>query len=63
MSFEMACEFVAETDSAVLIRDPASDEEIWIPLSQVDKIVRDSKGAKTGTITMSDWIASKKGLS
>ena len=60
-TFELACHFIAETDNAILICDPASDEEIWIPLSQVEEIHRD-KGGETGRIIMTEWIARKKGL-
>ena len=62
MSFEFACEFVHETDNAILIKDPTDNTEHWIPLSQVDEIHRD-KDKKFGTIVMSDWIADQKGLS
>lgn len=66
MTFELACLFRAETDSACLIVDPASGEEIWIPLSQVEERhgQRDASGRfyGEGTIKMSDWIARKKGL-
>lgn len=61
MSYQMACQFVRETDAAILIIDPASGEEIWLPLSQVDEIHRDPNG-NSGTIVMSDWIAKQKGL-
>ena len=62
MSFEFSCEFVHETDSAILIKDPTDDSEYWIPLSQVDEIHRDPK-TQFGSIVMSDWIADQKGLS
>lgn len=61
MSFELACEFIRETDAAILIKDPATEEEVWLPLSQVDEIHRD-KDRKHGSIVMSDWIAQQKGL-
>lgn len=61
MTFEIACEFVHETDNAILIKDPMTEEEHWIPLSQVDEIHRDNK-TKSGTLVMSDWIAKQKGL-
>ena len=60
MSYEMACEFKRETDAAVLIYDPASEEDVWIPLSQVESMHKGKDG--TGTIVMSDWIARTKGL-
>jgi len=59
-TFEIACEFKHETDSAILIVDPVSSEELWIPLSQVEEIHRDKNGF--GTLVMSEWIARKKGL-
>lgn len=60
MPYEFACTFVHETDNAVLVRDPASDEEIWIPLSAVVSMHRNVRGE--GTIEIEDWIARKKGL-
>ncbi len=60
MSYEMACEFKRETDAAVLIHDPASDEDVWIPLSQVESMHKRKDGS--GTIVMSDWSARTKGL-
>ena len=53
-------QFIRETDSAILIETP-SGEEIWLPFSQVEKIERDAQGGG-GTITMTRWIAEKKGL-
>lgn len=61
MSYELSCEFVHETDNAILIKDPTNESEHWIPLSQVDEIHRDKK-TNFGTIVMSDWIAKQKGL-
>jgi hypothetical protein len=61
MSYEFACEFLRETDKAILVKEPVSEEEIWIPLSQVDEIHRD-KGGRTGSLVVTDWIASQKGL-
>ena len=64
MPFELACTFVHETDAAICIIDPASGEQLWIPLSQVEEIHgKKSDGTGEGTIIMSDWIAKKKGLS
>jgi hypothetical protein len=44
----------------VLIWEPLSDEEMWIPLSQVSSMHKGAKGE--GTIVVSAWIAKKKGL-
>lgn len=61
MSYSIACHLVKETDNALLIRDPMSDESHWIPFSQIEEIHRDP-GGKTGTVVMSEWIARQKGL-
>ncbi len=58
--YEMACHFVTESDKAVLIIDPASGEELWIPLSQIEEMHRDKNG--DGRIVMTRWIAKQKGL-
>lgn len=66
MTYELACIFLHETDNACCIVDPASGEEIWIPLSQIEERhgKQDNRGRFTGeeTIKTSDWIARKKGL-
>ena len=60
MSYELACTRKRETDSAVLVFDHATEEEIWFPLSQVDSMHFDRN--ENGTIIVSDWIATQKGL-
>ena len=63
MSHEIACIFKASSDNAVVIYDPATDEYLCIPLSQVEEMHgRKKDGTGEGTIVMSDWIARKKGL-
>lgn len=47
-----------ETDNAVKVSE--NGEAVWIPLSQISKITRHPGG--TASITMSRWIADKKGL-
>lgn len=59
-TYEMACYFVRETESAVLIQDPADFEEHWIPLSQIRSMHKAKNGQ--GTIVMTRWIARQKGL-
>jgi hypothetical protein len=59
MSFELTCHIIHETDNAILVLDPASETEIWIPLSQVDEIHRYKDSA---VLKISDWIARQKGL-
>ena len=53
--------FVRETDAAVLIETEDTVEPVWIPLSQVEKMVK-SKNPQGSSITLSTWIARKKGL-
>ena len=48
-----------ETDNAILIDYDDALEPVWIPLSQVEKIVR-IKPAPWAQITMSAWIAKQK---
>lgn len=66
MSYELACLFKNETDAACLIVDPASGEEIWLPLSTVisrhGRQDHHGKFRGEGTIIMEDWIARQKGL-
>jgi hypothetical protein len=59
---EIDCRIVTETDAAILIVVPGNDEEIWVPLSQVSCIVRGNDAAQRDRITMTRWIADKKGL-
>lgn len=59
-TFELACKFIRESPAAVLIADPETGEELWIPLSQVEEMHRDKNNL--GTIVMTKWIARKKGL-
>lgn len=58
MSVSVECQRKRETDNAVLIC--VDDEEVWIPLSQVDSMHFDGRGS--GYIVISDWIAAQKGL-
>ena len=60
MAHELACTRKRETDSAVLVIDADSGEEIWFPLSQVNSMHFDKN--ENGTIIVSDWIATQKGL-
>jgi hypothetical protein len=54
------CRHLKGTDNAYRIAD--LDGEIhWIPASQVKSCVRDPHTGD-GTITLSQWIAEKKGL-
>ena len=61
-TWEGTFEIKHRTDNAVLVIDPASDEEVWIPNSQIEEI-HGIKGNSTHfTIVMSSWIAQKKGF-
>ena len=50
-----------DTANAILVKMPNTGEEIWFPLSQVDKIVR-SPNKGEDELIVSDWIAKQKGL-
>ncbi len=51
---------VQQTDAAFLVR--YQDEEHWIPKSQIAD-PQDYKKGDEGTISISDWIANKLGIS
>lgn len=55
-----------ETDAAFLIIDPASGEEMWIPFSQTSgRAAKKNAAGKLegeGTMTITEWMARKKGL-
>lgn len=53
--------FIRETDAAVLIDTEDLVEPVWIPLSQVEKMVK-SPNPRGSSITLATWIARKKGL-
>lgn len=58
--FMLACSIVRETDDAALLSYSETKPPVWVPLSQVNKIVRLPDG--TARVHMSFWIARKKGL-
>jgi len=39
-TFSLPCEFIRETDAAVLVVAETTGEEIWIPLSQIEEMHR-----------------------
>jgi len=59
-TYEMACQVMAETEKAIRIKDFATGELLWLPLSQIKEIHRDKFGI--GTVVMTEWIAKQKGL-
>lgn len=62
--YEMGCIYTGvATDSAIQVIDPASDEVLWIPFSQILEMHgREERKRTEGTIKMTYWIAQKKGL-
>lgn len=58
---EIACEILHETENAIKIFDYFSEEEHWLPLSQVTLITRDGC-SNTATLHVAEWIAKTKGL-
>lgn len=65
MSFTLTrCDLVHETDDALLVRLSIEDKRYaepayWIPLSQVEKLVRSTKPFQS-EVTMTDWVATQK---
>lgn len=53
---------IAATESAVLVEADCFDEPAWIPQSQVSEESEIWRNGEEGTITISHWIATKKGL-
>jgi hypothetical protein len=60
-TWEGTFEIKHRTENAMLVVDPASGEELWLPHSQIEEIhgIKDSKFCR---VVMSRWIAEKKGL-
>lgn len=52
--------FGTESDKAIQVTSAETGEVMWLPLSQVESIERETDG--TGSITMTQWIAKQKGL-
>lgn len=62
--FELTeCNVVRESDAAVLV-ETKEGVKLWIPTSQVTKIVRVNGGGEgfKSTVRMTAWIAKQKGL-
>jgi hypothetical protein len=55
----ITCACVRETDAAVMI-EVENKGEVWVPFSQVKKIVR--RGNGHDEVEMTQWIAQRKGL-
>ena len=54
---EVSGRIMRETEKAVLV--DINDEEVWLPLSQVEEITRRPEG---DTLLITAWIAEQKGL-
>ena len=54
-------EIVRGTEKALLVR-LAEGEEVWLPLSQIADADDYRAGQKSGTISVTEWIAQQKGL-
>ncbi len=62
MSICIAGRIKHETDKAILFADHQSEEDVWLPLSQVDEIHREFDTHGSDRLVISDWIARQKGL-
>jgi len=60
--YELACRLLKETDNALLIHDYTAEEELWIPLSQIESMTKRGEMPCDGTVVMTTWIAKQKGL-
>lgn len=58
----IACRFLTESAGAVHIADADDGVCYWIPLSQTIRTTKNPPDKKTGTITMTAWIAEQKGI-
>ena len=57
------CRIIRETDAAILI-EGENEEDVWIPLSQVNEIVRgvNPDPDTPDRLCITGWIAAKRGL-
>ena len=56
-------EIKAETDKAILcVLDNDDEDEVWIPLSQVNDPKNYGKGDKNCTVSVSEWWAKKNDM-
>jgi hypothetical protein len=60
---EVFATYLAETDQAVLIDDGSNpDENTWLPKSQITDMEDDMEEGEPYAFTMTEWIATEKGL-
>jgi len=56
------CVCLKETEKAILVSIPDVDDDMWIPLSQIDDDSEVYQEGDEGTLIISEWIALQKGL-
>jgi hypothetical protein len=59
---EIFATFVYESEMAVLINDGGGEVNTWVPKSQMQDLPDELIEGETYTFTMSEWIATEKGL-
>jgi hypothetical protein len=59
---EIFATFIHESEMAVLINDDGGEENTWVPKSQIQDLPDSLIEGETYTFTMSEWIATEKGL-
>jgi hypothetical protein len=60
---EVFATYLAETDQAVLIDDGSNpDENTWVPKSQITDMEDEMEEGESYSFTMTEWIATEKGL-
>ena len=60
---EIFATFLTETDMAVLINDGTNeDENTWVPKSQIMEMPDELIEGESYEFTMTEWIATEKGL-
>ena len=52
---------VHETDAAIFVEAPDLDEDVCVPISQIDDDSDVYKSGTTGDLIVSDWFAGKQG--
>lgn len=59
----MTGRLVRETKAAVLLQDPQTGEEVWLPRSQIVEMEESGGDAPDYVdVIMTEWIAKQKGL-
>jgi hypothetical protein len=60
---EVFATYLADTDQAVLIDDGSNpDENTWVPKSQITDMEDEMEEGESYSFTMTEWIATEKGL-